>query len=57
MNFFADWATAHRFHFTAVGNPAPPRPRMPDSRTVRMTSVRDIESAFFMPGVGFVAFP
>jgi hypothetical protein len=48
-HYLADWAAAQRFHFTAVGNPAPPRPRIPDSRTSRMTSGRDIDSAFFRP--------
>src|SRR5206468_6400568 len=34
-------------HFTPVGNPAPPRPRRPDSFTTATISAGDIPSAFW----------
>jgi hypothetical protein len=34
-----------KLHFIPVGNPAPPRPRSPESLTVVMTSSGDMRSA------------
>ena len=50
MTYFSSpGALRQRLHFTPVGNPAPPRPRRPDSRTSSITSSGLIEvSAFAM---------